>query len=187
MSIHDLIRTRRTVQDFAHTEVDEAIVDRALAAAHNAPCHKLTWPWRFTKVGRATREAFVPTALELQSLKRSAPLPAGAVDKITAKLVNPAWLVVVTQVRADDPERRREDYAACATAVQNMQLALHAEGVGSKWGSGGLTRHPTVLDMLGVDGTLEDMVGFIWIGHPAREPKPVPRPALDATFVRSLP
>ncbi|MCA9545073.1 MAG: nitroreductase family protein, partial [Myxococcales bacterium] len=79
-----------------------------------------------------------------------------------------------------------EDYAACAAAIQNMQLALQAEGVHSKWGSGDLTRHPAVLEMLGVDGNLEDVVGFIWIGHPLAPPKGVPRPALDG-FVRRLP
>lgn len=187
MHAHELIVTRRTVHDYAPTDVDEAIVDRALVAAHHAPCHKHTWPWRFIKVGRQTREAMVPTAVALKSAGRSTPLPDKAKQKIVEKLVNPAWLVVVTQVRADDAFRRQEDYAACATAIQNLQLALHAEGLGTKWSSGSLTRHPDLLALLGVDPETEDLVGYVWVGHAAGPARVIKRPPLDERFVRTLP
>lgn len=182
-----LLQSRRTVHDFTDAPVPLALVQRALESAHQAPNHKLTWPWRFTVVGRETRRELVPFALAQKAAGRPAgELPPALVAGVTAGLMNPAWLVVVRQVRCADAARHREDYAAVSCAVQNLMLSLHGAGVATKWSTGGLSRHPEALARLGVDLEAEEVAGFVYVGHPQRVPS-VPRPALDAAFVTHLP
>ena len=86
-------------------------------------------------------------------------------------------------VRSDDPFLHKENYAATACAVQNLMLAATAVGLGSKWGTGGLTRHVETLSILGVDSSAEDVVGFIFVGKPARIPE-IGRPPVAAHITR---
>ena len=111
--------------------------------------------------------------------------PPKLVEKITAKLMHPAALIVVSVTRCDDPFRAREDYAAACCAVQNLLLAATAEGLGSKWSSGGLTTHPETYAALAIDPAVEDIIGFIWVGLPAKVPT-IARPPLES-MVRALP
>jgi nitroreductase len=179
MHVHDALTTRRTVHAWAPGALPEDVLQRALEAAHQAPCHKLTWPWRFTVAGPQARAALVARGLALKD-------PEGTLSEaqraaVRANLEAPAALLVVTQVVAADPHRAREDYAAVATAVQNLQLSLWADGYGAKWGTGALTRDPVARAALQLPEG-EDVVAFLWVGRPARV-TPQPRPPLES-FVR---
>ncbi|MCB9677311.1 MAG: nitroreductase [Alphaproteobacteria bacterium] len=177
-SIHETIRTRRTIHDYAPVPVPEEAIQRALEAAHCAPCHKTTWPWRFTRVGPRAREALFALNVRLKGAK--APLDPRQAAKLREKMMDPGALIVASQVVSADPERLREDYAAVACAIQNFSLSLTADGVGSKWGTGGITRHAEAYALLGIDPAVEQIVGFLWVGQPSR-PHPAPvRPPLSA-------
>lgn len=184
MDIQQAIMTRRTAHQWSGEPVDDTAVDAALAAAHQAPCHKYTWPWRFTVIGPGTKAAFVDIA---RDLKLSVGAPAERVDKqLAVKFTQAAGAVAVSQVLADDEFTRREDYAATACAIQNFVLSLHGHGIHAKWSTGGVTRHPRTYALLGVDPGVEEIVGFVWYGVPLREPKPIERPPL-AEHIRRLP
>lgn len=191
MDLVHAIHQRRTVHAFTDAPVDPDIVARALAAAHMAPCHKLTWPWRFVVVGPQTRRALLPTALELAARKNArcdgdpTNLPPKLVAKVTGKICDPGALVAVVLRKSDDPFTAREDYAATACAIQNMMLVATDAGLGSKWGTGGITRAAETARLLGVDTETEEIVGFIFMGHPARTPT-VDRPPV-ADHTRHLP
>ena len=177
MELYEAIHGRRTVHLYRDEPLAEGALDRVLAAAHQAPNHKLTWPWRFYRVGHETRRArLLPIGIRLKGGDEPSPR---LVTKITEKLMNPAELVVVTVVRCDNAFQAREDYAATACAIQNLQLAAFAEGYGAKWSSGGLTTHPETYAAVGIDPEQEEIVGFIWVGVPARVPK-IKRPELAA-------
>jgi nitroreductase len=175
---------RRTVHDYRPEPVDAAVLDRALEAAQEAPCHKLTWPWRFTRVGPEGRKQLCALNVRLKGEKR--PMTEAFEARITAKMMNPAELLIVSQVRSADPFRAKEDYAAVACAIQNLSLSLHADGVGSKWSSGAVTRHEEAYRVAGIDPELEEIVGFVWIGHPAVVPAAPGRPPLEQV-VRRVP
>lgn len=174
---------RRTIHDYTPDPVDEGALERAFAAAQEAPCHRLTWPWRFTRVGPQTRQALVDLNLRVKGEKRA--LSDEVRAKITRRMRDPE-LVVVSQVRCDDPMRSKEDYAAVACAIQNFSLSLHTEGIGTKWGTGAITRHPEAYGLVGVDPSAEEIVGFLFVGHPAVVPEAPVRPPLDEV-VRRLP
>ena len=183
MDLHAAIHERRTIHSYRPEAIAEGVLERSLEAAHQAPCHKRTYPWRFVVVGPRTREEIANIAVALKSAGK--PLSSEKMSAVQHKILDPAVLVVVTQVRCDDDFRSREDYAACACAIQNMALSLTADGVGSKWSTGGLTRDRGTYDALGIDSSLEEIIGFIWVGI-AEETPQVKRPELNS-LVRETP
>jgi nitroreductase len=177
------IHARRTVHAWHAQPLEPGVLDTILDAGHQAPCHKKTWPWRFLVVGAATRERLVPLGVELAARKAGIAVSPKVEAKVRGKVVNPGALVVVALKRCDNAFQAREDYAAASCAVQNMLLAATAAGLGSKWGTGGLTRHDTTHEILGVDASQEEIIGFLFFGVPQRVPT-VERPPLEAHVTR---
>ncbi|MCA9539019.1 MAG: nitroreductase [Myxococcales bacterium] len=183
MNLYDALLTRRTVHRYQPEPVPDAVLDRLLLAAHHAPNHKLTWPWRFTRVGPKTRVALFEVGVALKETR--APLSEKARAGVREKMLDPGALVVVSQVLDADAFRRREDYAATCCAIQNLQLAAHAVGLGAKWSTGDVTQAEASYAALGIDPAVEEIVGFIWIGVPAEIPS-IGRPDVSAV-TRSVP
>lgn len=183
MNVHDALQSRRTIQRFRTDPVSDDVIDRALAAANTAPNHKTTWPWRFVLPGPEARELLFRVGLRLKEAKKG-PSPELA-QHVRADLMNPDRLIVVSQVLAGDPGRIEEDHAACACAVYALMLSLHADGVGTKWGTGGMTRDPEALRILGI-GATEKIIALVWVGHPAIVPTPPKRLPLSE-LVRRVP
>ncbi len=177
------IHARRTVHAWEARPLKPGVLDVILDAGHQAPCHKKTWPWRFIVVGSETRERLVPLGVALTAAKAGVAPGPKVEAKVRGKVVNPGALVAVALKRCDDAFQAREDYAAAACAIQNMLLAATAAGLGSKWGTGRLTRHETTLEILGVDAAQEEVIGFVYFGVPARVPT-VERPPLEDHIIR---
>ena len=66
--------------------------------------------------------------------------------------------------------REREDYAACAAAVQNFMLYLWRAGIGSKWTTGAITRDARFFEIIDANVDTEFVVGMIWFGYPKITP-----------------
>jgi nitroreductase len=161
-----LIRSRRTVHLFKPEPPPRALLLRAIDLARWAPNHRLTEPWRFYLLGPETARTIAHLNAAIVAEKRGA---AAGRKKRERWLSMPGWLVVTARL-ADDPVVSRENYAACCCAVQNMQLYLWSEGIGMKWGTGPVTRHPNFFDVLGIDAAAEQIVGMFWYGYPAEVP-----------------
>lgn len=174
MTVHEALRTRRTVHRFRSGPVDDDVLDRALEAATLAPNHKLTWPWRFVLPGPVVREHLAQLNVRLKSVAR--PLDAASVQRIRHKMLTPDRLVVVAQVLDGAPSRQLEDYATCACAIQNLSLSLHVDGIASKWSTGRVTTHEETYRLLGLDASTVRIIGFVWAGHPEVIPTAAPRP-----------
>jgi nitroreductase len=177
MDVRHVMQERRTVHRYRKEPLPEGAVDRALAVAVLAPNHKLTFPWRFTRVGENARERIADLAVELK--RAGGPLDEAQIAPIRGKVLDPAELIVVSLVRCEDPVVAREDYASAACAIQNLSLSLWSEGVGSKWSSGKLTTHPRTYALCGIDPEREEIVGFVWAGIPDKIPAVAARPSLD--------
>lgn len=176
MEFRDVLLNRRTIHHYKPQPIAEAAIERALEAAIRAPNHKLTNPWRFTRVGPRVREQLVELGIELKGQKKE--LTPKYEKTLREKYGNPAELVVVSQILDDDPFRRKEDYAATACAIQNFCLSLWAEKIGSKWSTGSMTRDERTYEMLDIDPDVEEIVAFVWVGIPDEIPDP-PRQPLD--------
>jgi nitroreductase len=173
MNVQELILTRRTIHDYQPGAIPEGAVERAATAAMAAPNHRMTEPWRFVRVGPQGRRALVDISAELKG--GAAALGEPALEKLRAKMLNPAELLVVCRVLHDDADIAREDYAAIACAVQNAMLSFWSEGVGSKWSTGAVTTDERTYATLGVDPKAEEIVGFLWAGQALRVDLPKPR------------
>ena len=180
--MHPIFAARQTVHLFSDAPVEEAAVRRALQAAQLAPCHKFTWPWRFIRAGRATREKLYTVNV---ALKFPAGPPERVLPKLTQKLLNPQ-LMVFTQVRSEVPTTEQENYAAVSCAIQNFCLSLANDGVGSKWATGGVLRDPRTAAILGFDPAQQSIAGFVFFGQPAEKAPRPERPPLES-LLRVLP
>lgn len=177
MELQHALLTRTTVHNYLPDPLPAEALERALAAAIAAPNHRMTEPWRFTHVGPAARADLAALAVELKRADAAAAgtvLPERTAEQTRAKMLGAPVLLVVSQALSPKPEVAEEDYAAVACAIQNFQLSLWAEGLGSKWSSGGVTTAPATYARLGIDPAGERIVGFVWAGFPADIP-PKPR------------
>jgi len=175
------MRTRRTVHLFKPEPPPPAFMLTALDLARWAPNHRLTEPWRFYLLGPETAEAIAVLNAELVAEERG---PEAGCKKLERWRSMPGWLVVTACVGAT-PLITQENYAACCCAVQNVQLYLWSEGIGMKWGTGEVTRHPRFNEQLGIDAAEEQLVGLFWYGYPAEVPQGYRKPV--EAFVRQLP
>lgn len=176
MDTREAILTRRTVHRFSDEPLPEGAVERALEAAVAAPNHKLTNPWRFTRVGPEGRRAIEDLYVRLKEASCEGGLTDAQEEGYREKVGDPPELVVVSQMLVDDDFRRREDYAATACAIDNMMLSLWSEGISSKWSTGSVTRHPETYELLGIDPEEERTVGFIFVGYPREDHRDNPKP-----------
>lgn len=124
----NLVKSRRTINKFDATEVDDGVLRRALECAIAAPNRRGTEPWRFTKLGKDTVGKVV-------NLKERLQKGAGSFESWTKV---PHW-IVVTYKRAppdsgpDGKMQQREDFKSTCCAVQNLLLSMWSEGIGTKW------------------------------------------------------
>ena len=179
MNIHEAMLTRRTVHLWKAESLSEGVVDRALQAAHMAPCHRYTWPWNFYRCGSSTRSKIFDLAIELKTKKKGGELSEKMKQKMIQKVKNPAELIVVTLIHCEDEFTARENYAAASCAIQNMALSIHGDGFASKWSTGGITTNPKTYELLGIDQVSEEIIGFIWVGVPEVIPSAPERTPLE--------
>ncbi len=173
MNLQQLISERRTVHDYRPGPLPDGALERAITAATAAPNHRLTEPWRFVHVGPETRRVLLELSIELKGGAQS--LGEGGVQRLEAKLLGPSTLLVVCQVRHDDPDVDNENYAAVACAIHSAMLSFWAEGIGSKWSTGQLTTAARTYEALGVDEHTDRIVALLWVGYPSRAGQQKPR------------
>ncbi|MEO0813027.1 MAG: nitroreductase [Myxococcota bacterium] len=189
MHVYDALIQRRTVHAYDPREVPADVLERALEAARWAPNHKLTNPWRFYLMGEKTKAQVAEVAADLAGATAR---QSGADEERVAMvsdvgrqkiLTSPVLIAVSSRRVPDDAFREREDYAATACAIQNIQLSLWADGVGAKWSTGAVTRDARVYPIVGADPESEELVGFVKAGYPAKVPQ-VRRKALEDVVIR---
>ena len=162
--VYDALYNRRTTNDFDTTPVDDSVVLECVRAARYAPNHKLTEPWRFIQLGTKTINKIAE--MNAASIKD----PEKQQKKLKRWADVPGWMVVTSQL-SEDELTTQEDYAATCCAIQNFQLAMYAEGLGTKWTTGDITRSDEFYELIGVDKTTDRVAGVIWYGFAAKEAK----------------
>jgi len=171
-AVRDVIRSRRTIGAFRPDLPPREVVLDALEAARWAPNHKKTEPWHVILFGPETARAVIDLNSKIIAATKG-PTEAEAKRKKWSEV--PGWFAVTCNL-TDDAFRREEDYAACCCFVQNLSLALWSAGIGTKWSTGDVTRHPEFFKLLNVDPARQRVVGLFWYGYPAIIPAQTRRP-----------
>ena len=181
MNVNPIFEQRRTVHEFKKQKVNDDIIDRALIAANLAPCHKLTFPWRYREISVEKRKRIFEISLKLKSQKIK--LSTSAETRLCGKMMNPSHMIVASQIKSSNPIIEKEDYAACSCSIQNMMLSLAHDNVGSKWSTGKVTKSPDTYEITNINSDEEEIIGFIYVGY-GKTPAEIKRPKIESIFSR---
>jgi len=179
MDTKTAIFERRTIHAFNSKKVDEKLIFDAINAANQAPCHKLTFPWRFYSISSSKRNEILKLAIDIKNSQTL--LNENSKKLIRNKFLNPSHLIVSSQILNKDKLIEKEDYAACSCAIQNLAISLASNEVSIKWSTGEIIRSKEIYNILNIDSESEEIIGFIWVGYGKKGPK-ISRPLINEIY-----
>ncbi len=161
------INSRRSVGNLNIPAPTHTQIKAAVECAVTAPDHKKLQPWRFIVIeGNARHElgrAFLAAA-EAQAAAQGESLD----EKTRTKTYNmplraPTIITVVTDMKCHQKVPPFEQLLSTGAAVQNLILALKAQGYSTVWRTGLLCNEPAVKDYFKV-GVDDYIAAFVYTG-----------------------
>ena len=170
MEVTQAIQSRRSVGRVKPDPVPKEIVEEVLEAAVHAPNHKITEPWRFHVFSGKGRGEFARARADLAKIQAEAEgeeeeFAAGRISRERKKAFRAPVVIAVISRGGRDEVETLENYAACAAAVQNMQLTAHSLGLASIWRTGVHAYHPYMRDFFGLEED-DRIVAYLYLGYP---------------------
>lgn len=148
---------------------DEAL-EQIFQAACRAPDHAALRPWRFITISGESLEKLG----ELFVKAKGQPLSEEKQAKLSQKPQRaPLIIVPVVHLQEHPKVPEIEQWLALGASVQNILLAIEAQGFAAMWRTGEMAFNETVRQGLGLADN-EQMAGFIYVGTRAGKTKPVP-------------
>jgi nitroreductase len=174
----EAILTRHSITKVKSDPVPRKIIEKLLLAAVQAPNHYQVRPWRFVVLTGNSREAL--GEVMAQSLKQQHPeLMDAALEKERVKPLRAPVLIAVGVEKSADPRvLETENVCSVAAAVENLLLAVHAEGLGGMWRTGPAALDPLVKKFLGFESD-QKLLGFVYLGFPDMTPPVLERPSFE--------
>ena len=172
------IKSRRSIGNLSIPAPTESQIKAAIDCAVTAPDHKKLQPWRFIVTqGNARHElgrAFL-VAAEAKAAQEGDTLSEKDRQKnYNMPLRAPVIITVVTQMQVHKKVPSFEQMLSAGAAVQNLILALKAQGFSTVWRTGLLCNEPAVKAYF--DVSADDYVtAFVYTGSspcdmPTRKP-----------------
>ena len=172
------IKSRRSIGNLSIPAPTESQIKAAIDCAVTAPDHKKLQPWRFIVIqGNARHDlgrAFLAAA-EAQAAQEGEALSEKSRQKTyNMPLRAPVIITVVTQMQVHKKVPPFEQMLSTGAAVQNLILALKAQGFSTVWRTGLLCNEPAVKAYFGV-GADDYVTAFVYTGSspcdmPTRKP-----------------
>src|ERR687885_2059885 len=187
MDVIQAIETRQSIGRVKQDPVPKEKIERILESAVHAPNHRLTEPWRFHVFSGKGRGELARARAEIARLQaevegESEEMAAGRISRERKKAFRaPVVIAVICEAGRDEVETL-ENYAACAAAVQNMQLTAHSLGLATIWRTGAVAYHPYMRDFFGLEEN-DRIVAYLYLGYPDMTDRPRKRqPASSKTI-----
>ncbi len=171
------IKSRRSMGNLDAPAPTRTQVEAAIECAATAPDHKKLRPWRFIvtegdarhELGRALVEA-----AQAKAVQDGEKLSEKTKKTHTMPLRAPLIITVVTQMQAHKKVPPFEQMLSAGAAVQNLILALKAQGFSTVWRTGLLCNEPAVKAYFDV-GPDDYVTAFVYTGtspkdEPTRKP-----------------
>jgi len=180
------IETRRSVGRVRGDPVPRELVEKILESAIHAPNHKITEPWLFHVFTGKGRGELARARAELARILAETEGEeeehiAGRMSRERKKAFRAPVVIAVISKGGRDEVETLENYAACAAAVQNMQLTAHALGLATIWRTGPVAYHQYMRDFFGLEPD-DRIVAYLYLGYPdAPEPQRRREPASTKT------
>lgn len=178
------LATRRSgkPRDLVAPGPDEAQLDAMLEIAARTPDHGKLAPWRFVVVGAEQRDdlADVLVGAYLAEKPEARRPEVEAMEQFARQA--PALVVVLSSPRRDSHIPLWEQEMSVGAATMNLLHAAGAHGFAAGWLTGWPSCSDRVRDAFGSEG--ERIVGFVFIGTPARELDERPRPEMGRVVSR---
>jgi nitroreductase len=170
LEVNQAIETRRSVGQVKQDPVPREIVEKILESAVHAPNHRLTEPWRFhvfTGKGRGelARARAEVARIQAEAEGEEEEFAAGRISRERKKAFRAPVVIVVISKGGRDQVETLENYAACAAAVQNMQLTAHSLGLATIWRTGPVAYHPYMREFFGLENG-DKIVAHLYLGYP---------------------
>ncbi len=172
------IKSRRSIGNLSIPAPTANQIKAAIDCAVTAPDHKKLQPWRFIVTqGNARHElgrAFLAAA-EAQAVQKGETLSEKARQKTyNMPLRAPVIITVVTHMQAHKKVPPFEQMLSAGAAVQNLILALKAQGFSTVWRTGLLCNEPAVKEYFNVSAD-DYVTAFVYTGSspcdmPTRKP-----------------
>lgn len=161
------IQSRRSIGNLSIPAPTHEHIKAAVACAASAPDHKKLQPWRFIVTeGDARRQLgqALVTAAEHKAAQEGTVLSDIERQKMAElPLRAPVIITVVTQMQTHEKVPEFEQILSAGAAVQNLILALKAQGFGTVWRTGLLCNEPALKTYFNV--TADDYVtAFVYTG-----------------------
>ena len=185
MDFYDVVKSRRSCRIFKPDPVPKSTLERIVEAATWAPSGKNRQNYRVFVVAGQKKDKLVSVA------DRSFPFIEEGLkklydDKIVAftrdffkTLGGAPVLLVFYSVPTD--EGQFVDTQTVAAAVENALLAATHEGLGSCWMTNPVHLKEEVDRVLDVEGM--DLIAFVPVGYPGKEPPTPPRKEGRVTWI----
>lgn len=182
----EALEERRTVRAFDDRAVGAAVIERAVEAATTAPAPHHTKPWTFVWLrSDGARWSFLDAMAQAWRSDLERDGVAGEVIERRLERSNallgsaPALLACFVSTEAADgyPDERRRAaerhmfVASAGAAIQNLMVALSAQGVGSCWVSSSMFCPDEASAAIGPTGPVLAL-GCVAAGYPRSDPAP---------------
>ena len=179
MDLYAAIKNRRSHRLYKPDPVPREVLERVFEAAFWAPSGTNLQPWDITVLTGKPRDDFVAIAslaaddIEPKLRELFNEETVAFVKQFFSNLGGAPAVIAITVWRDPDAFNQEIHVQSGAALMQNLLLAAEAEGLGTCWMSGVLTREKELLKFLGLED--RHLLAITPIGYSAKTPPVVPR------------
>lgn len=151
---------------------NSAEMEACYKAAFRSPDHAYLRPWRFIECREQERDQL--GQLLYKALITEKELTEAQSQKLQGSALRaPLVLICYAQITEHAKVPEVEQLLAAGCAVNNLSLALYAQGYGSVWRTGEPAHSKAVHQALKLNSD-QQIIGYLYVGTPCSEDKQIP-------------